>query len=97
MHLLNALVVVDNYDTEWLHNYIANIFEVVLKDAPVRPPHRIYRIEPKLLIKFNALLYSQVGIPFISNTVILIPSPEVVCRYPFQISEGQLVFHEILR
>ena len=56
MHILNMLVIVDNYDTEYIHNIIENIFEVVLKDAPVIPPHHLYQLEPKLLLKVYELV-----------------------------------------
>ena len=95
MHLLNALGLADNYDTEWLHNVIANIFEVVLKYTLVLPPHSLYQLEPKLIIEVSALVQSQVGILIISKYVNFRPSPEVICRQPFQLAKGPLVYREI--
>ena len=96
MHLLGAISIVDNYDMEWIHNVIANIFEMVLKGDLVFPPHRIYQLRPKIFIKFNKLFYSKVFIPVIANTKTLILSPEVVCRQPFKLAESPLVSYEIL-
>ena len=56
MHLLNTLSVVENSDTKWLHNVITNIFEVVLKDALVLPPHNLSQIEPNIFLKVDALV-----------------------------------------
>ena len=75
MHLINALGVVDNSDKYYLHNIITNICKVILKDAPVLPPHQLYQLKPKLLLKVNVLVYYQLCIPTISNTVTLNPSP----------------------
>ena len=56
MHILNTISVAENYDTDWFHNIIANIFQVVLVDAPVIPPHRLSQLEPKLLLEVNAFV-----------------------------------------
>ena len=96
MHLLNTLSVVDNPDTEWLHNVIANIFEVALKDAPVLPTHITPQLEPKLLLKVDALVQYQICTTVISNSVPLIPNPEVLYIQLFQIDEVPLVSCEIL-
>ena len=58
MHLLNALGVAENSDTEWFHNIIANIFKVVLVDALVIPSHVISQLEPNILLKVNTFVLS---------------------------------------
>ena len=75
MHLLNAIVVAENYDTGWIHNIIAKVFKVILKDAVVLPPHAIYQLKTKLLLGFDAIVHYQVGIPVISKSITLILSP----------------------
>ena len=56
MHLLNALGIAGNSNTELFHNIIANIFQVVMVDGPVLPPHALYQLKPKLLLEVNALV-----------------------------------------
>ena len=56
MYLLNALVIVNNSDTEWFHNIISNIFQVVLVDALLLHPHAFLQLEPKLLLKVNVFV-----------------------------------------
>ena len=56
MHLLNALGVVENYDTEWFHNIIANLFQVFLVDALVLPPHALYQLKPNLFPEVNTFV-----------------------------------------
>ena len=80
VNILNALRVAENSDTEWLHNAISNIFEVVLKDGPLLPPHRLSQLEATLLLEVDALVQSQVGIPVIISSVTLRPIPEVIYR-----------------
>ena len=78
MHIHNALGVADNPDTEWINNIIANVFQVVLVDTLVLPPHALTQLEPKLIIKVDSFIKYQVGIPVIYNIVNLCPSPKVV-------------------
>ena len=78
MHIHNSFGVAENSDTEWFQNIIANSFQVVLVDALVIPPHALSQLEPKLLLVVESFINSQVGIPVISSTAFLIPSPEVV-------------------
>ena len=51
MNLHHALGIVENPNTEWFHNIIVNIFQVVLVDASVLPSHALPQLEPKLLLK----------------------------------------------
>ena len=75
MHLPNALGVVENYDTKGFNNIISNVFQVVMLDAPVIPPHSFPQLEPKLLLEVDAFIKSQVDIPVIPNTVFIHPIP----------------------
>ena len=77
MHLHNTLKVADNSDTEWFQNIIANVFQVVLVEASVLPPHALPQLEPNILLKVGTFIKSHVGIPVISNTVTLLPGPKV--------------------
>ena len=79
LHILVAFSLTDKSDTEWLHNIIANIFQVVQYYAAVVPPHTLYQLGPNLLLKVGALVQTQVGFPIIDHTVTLSPSPEVLC------------------
>ena len=69
---------------------------MVLIDAVGVPPQEISKLEPNILLKVDALVYSQVVIPVISKPVTLSPSIEFLYGYPLQINKGPLVFHEIL-
>ena len=91
MHLYNALDVAENSDTEWFHNIIVNVFQVVLLEASVIPPHALTQLEPNFLLETNTFIKSQVGIPVISNTVTLHPSPEVVHGYLLHHAKGPLI------
>ena len=50
MHLHNALVIAENYSTEWFHNIIANVFQVFLVDTLVLPTHIFKKLEPKIIL-----------------------------------------------
>ena len=80
------LGVLENYDPESFHNVIANIFELVLKDVPVLHPLSLYQLEPNILLVVDSCFQSQFSIPFIIKSVTFFPSPEVLCRYLFQIA-----------
>ena len=67
-----------------------------MKYAGVLPPHSPSQLEPKLLLKVESLVYFWLGINFISSSVTISPSPEVLCRYPLQLADGHLVSREIL-
>ena len=95
MHILNKLSVMENSDTEWLHNVISDILEVVLIDALLLPPLRIYQLKPNVLLKVDPLVQYQIGILVIRKSVTFIPIPEFLCKYPFQIAEIPLVSCEI--
>ena len=56
MHLHNTLGVVDNSNSEWFHNIIADVFQVVLVDALVIAPHALPQLKPKLLIEVDAFI-----------------------------------------
>ena len=77
MHLNNALGLADNSEKEFLHNIIMNVFQVVLVDALMISPHALPQLEPNLLLEVDAFIKSQLGTPFISNTVTICPGPEV--------------------
>ena len=78
MHLLNALGLADNSDTEWLHNVIANIFDLVLKDVPVLHPLSLYQLEPNILLVVDALVQSNVVITFVVKPIFLSLSPKLL-------------------
>ena len=81
---------------EGFHNIITNVFEVVLQYFMIIPPYALSQLESKLLIKVDALVHYQVGIPVIIKSITLIPSPGVLYRLISEISEGPLVSCEIL-
>ena len=89
------LGVADNSDTEGFYNIIANIFQVVLVEAPVITPHALPQLEPKLLLEVDKFIKSQVSIPVISNTVFLFPSPQIVLGYPFQCAKVPIISREL--
>ena len=78
MHLYNALDVAENSDTEWFHNIIVNVFQVVLIDAPVLPPHEFPQLEKNIPLKVDAFTKFQLIMPIIFNAVFLCPTPEIV-------------------
>ena len=96
MHLHNALGVAESSDIECFHNIISNVFQVVLVYALVIPRHALPQLKPKLLLEVYTFSKSQVGIPVISNTVTLHPSPEVVHGYLLQHAKVPTVSHDIL-
>ena len=61
MRLPNALGVAEDPDTEGIQSIIEYVFQVVLVDSPVLPPHAFTQITPKLPIKFDAFIKSQVN------------------------------------
>ena len=63
----------------------------------VLPPHALSQLEPKLFLKVDALVLSQVDISVVVKTLTFRPSPEALCRQRLQISESPLVTCEILR
>ena len=81
MHIHNALSVAENSDTEWFHNIIVNLFQVVLVDALVLPPHALSQLKLNPPLEVDAFIKYQLGIPVISNTVFLPQSLEVVHGY----------------
>ena len=91
MHIHDVLDLAENSDTEWFHNIIANVFQVVLVDASVIPPHALTQLEPKLLIEVDAFIKSQVVIPIIPNYVFILPSPEVVRGYKIKRAKFLLI------
>ena len=62
MHLVNALIVVDNADPEWYHKFIVNIFDMVLEGAPMLPPHALFQLEPNIFLEVATLIPSQMHI-----------------------------------
>ena len=56
MHLPNALVVEEDPDVEWFHNISVSIFQVVLVDSTVLPPHIFSQLEPKLPLEVGAFI-----------------------------------------
>ena len=96
MHLHNALGVAESSDIECFHNIISNVFQVVLVYALVIPRHALPQLKPKLLLEVYTFSKSQVGIPVISSTVFICPSPEVFCGWLLQHSEGPLVSRKLL-
>ena len=97
MHLHNALDVAYNSDIEGFHNTISNVYQVVMVDAPVLPPHAFPQLKPNLLIEAYTFIKSQVGIPVISNTLFLRPSPEIVRGLPFQCIKVTIISRELLQ
>ena len=91
MHILYALNVMENFDSEGFCNIIMNIFDVILEYTPVILPHALYQIELKLLIKFDALIHAQLRIPVSVNAIYLRPSPESLYGYIHSLPESPLV------
>ena len=58
MNLPNALGVAEDTYTEGFQNIIANIFQVVLVNAPVISPHEFPQLEPTPTLKVNAFINS---------------------------------------
>ena len=67
----------DNSYPEGLQNTIVDIFDMVLKDGPVLPPHALSQLEPQLFLKIGAKLCSTNGVPVCAVPVYLIPSTEL--------------------
>ena len=82
---------------EGLHNIIENVFQVVLVDALVISTHVFPQFEPRLPLKIDAFIKSQVVILVISKTVFILPSPKIVRGYPFQFAKVPLVSRKLLR
>ena len=75
MHIPNRISVAEDPNTEGIKNIITNVFQVVLLDSPLIPPHTFPQLEPKLFLKVDAFIKYQVIMPVISNTVIRRPRP----------------------
>ena len=75
MNPLNVFNATENYDLEGFHNIIVNVFKVILEYAPMLPPHTLFQLQPKILLKVDELVQPQVGITVIFKPIFLIPSP----------------------
>ena len=51
VHFTDVLSVLEYSNPLMFHNFIANIFYMVLEGAPVLPPHALLQIEPQLFLK----------------------------------------------
>ena len=65
MYLKDAIIVMDNSDSDWFHNIIMNIFDVVLEDALMLFLYALPQLEPNLFIKVDASVASQLHTPLI--------------------------------
>ena len=63
MHITDALRVLENAKSEWFHNAILNVFDVVLEDALMTFPHALPQREPNIFIKVDTSVAPQVHIP----------------------------------
>ena len=78
MHILDAFIVTDNYDSEGFHNIIVNLFDVILKFATMLPPHALSQLEPNILLVVDALVQSNVVITFVVKPIFLSLSPKLL-------------------
>ena len=69
MHLTDALSILENSDSEGFHHIIMNIFDMILEYTPMFLPHALPQLEPNLLLKFDALIHSQISIPVSVNPI----------------------------
>ena len=46
MHIMDALSVLENVESERLHNAIVEVFDMILESLPVFPSHSLYQLEP---------------------------------------------------
>ena len=76
MHLLEALIIVENSDSEWFQNIIVNIFDVVLEYTPMLLQHALSQFEINLRLEVDALVQPQVRNPVIIKTIFLRPRPQ---------------------
>ena len=60
---MDVLGVLENSDSEGFHNIVVNIFDVILEDAPIYPPHALLELEPNIFLKVKAYVHTQVHIP----------------------------------
>ena len=51
MHLIDALGVLENSNSEEFHNIIVNIFDLILEYTSVFLPHALTQLEPNLFLK----------------------------------------------
>ena len=80
---MDVLSVLENSESERIHNVIVGVFDVVLEVLPVFPPHDIYQLEPQLLIKVVAPLRSADRISQYIGSFYLGPSLEMFHGNPF--------------
>ena len=75
MHLLDALSVVDNSNSEGFHNIIVNLFTVVLEYTPRFLLHALSQLEPSMLLKIDVLVHVQISTNVIVKPVLLSLAP----------------------
>ena len=78
MHIYNVLGVVENFDSEGLHNIIVDILYVVLVDTPVLSPPAFTQLEPWLPLKVDTIIPSKVCMSVMSRGICLCPSPKIL-------------------
>ena len=76
---------------EVFHNIIVDIFDVVLKDGPVLPPHALSQIKPQLYLGFGTALRSCDCISTRIHTAYLVPNPELIHGHICFLPESLLI------
>ena len=91
MHISYVFVILDHSYPKGIHNIILGVFDMVLKDGPVIPPHVFPQLKPQPFLEVGKLLFSShhhaINIVF----VYLDPSPELLHSYTLSFSKGPLI------
>ena len=53
----------EDSDSEWFHNVIVNIFDIVLEESTTFLSNAINQLEPNIFLKVKAYVHTQVHIP----------------------------------
>ena len=80
---MDALIVMENSDSERLNNIIVYVFDTVLEVSQVFPPHDLSQLEPKILLKVVSTLRSSGRIYCSIDRIHIVPSPELFHGHTF--------------
>ena len=69
MHIVYALVVMDDSYPKGLHDIIVRVLYMVLEYVTMLPPHDLSQIKPQLLPKVNGAIFSCNRIAIRTNTI----------------------------
>ena len=78
MHLMDELSLLENDDSEGIHNIIVDILDMIMDIWPVFPPHALCQLEPQLLQKVGAPLQSADGVSWSVDSFHIGPSTELL-------------------